>query len=45
MLEIGYLQTAAIALYARCGYARCAPFGSYLEDPNTVFMMTRVATA
>jgi len=43
--ETGYLQTTAIALDARCGYARCAPFGSYLEDPNSVFMMTRVATA
>ncbi len=44
-LETGYLQAAAIALYSRCGYARCAPFGSYLEDPNSVFMMKRVATA
>ena len=43
--ETGYLQTAAIARCTRCGYALCAPFGSYVEDPNSVFMMKRVATA
>jgi putative acetyltransferase len=25
-------------LYARAGYAECAPFGSYKPDPNSVFM-------
>jgi len=40
-LETGYLQPEAIALYARCGYARCGPFGAYAEDPNSVFMRKR----
>jgi putative acetyltransferase len=25
-------------LYASFGFARCPPFGSYVEDPNSVFM-------
>lgn len=33
--------TAARRLYARHGFIACPPFGSYLEDPNSVFM-TRV---
>ncbi|MYM39945.1 GNAT family N-acetyltransferase [Duganella qianjiadongensis] len=37
-LETGYLQTDAIKLYERCGYALCGPFGDYREDPNSVFM-------
>ena len=45
MLETGYLQTAAIALYGRCGYVVCGPFGDYLEDPNSVFMMKDVVPA
>jgi putative acetyltransferase len=28
----------ARALYASFGFAPCAPFGSYVEDPNSVFM-------
>ncbi len=28
----------ARALYARHGFTICAPFGSYKEDPNSVFM-------
>lgn len=38
MLETGYLQPEAIALYERSGYRRRGPFGSYPEDPNSVFM-------
>ena len=38
MLETGYLQTEAIALYERFGYVRRGPFGAYIEDPNSVFM-------
>lgn len=38
VLETGYLQTAAIALYERFGYGRCEPFGDYVEDPDSVFM-------
>ncbi len=41
VLETGYLQPEAIALYARCGYERRGPFGSYTEDPNSVFMAKR----
>ena len=25
-------------LYARHGFGACAPFGSYVDDPNSVFM-------
>ena len=28
----------ARALYARFGFEPCQPFGSYVEDPNSVFM-------
>ena len=43
VLETGYLQPEAIALYARCGYERCGPFGDYAEDPHSVFMRKNVA--
>lgn len=42
-LETGYLQTDAINLYQRCGYALCGPFGAYLEDPNSVFMRKTIS--
>jgi putative acetyltransferase len=32
----------ARALYARAGFAICPPFGSYREDPNSVFMTLRL---
>ena len=38
MLETGFRQVEAIALYERFGYQRCGPFGDYGEDPNSVFM-------
>lgn len=38
VLETGYLQHEAIALYERLGYRRRGPFGPYAEDPNSVFM-------
>ncbi|PLQ00350.1 GNAT family N-acetyltransferase [Cupriavidus pauculus] len=38
VLETGYLQRDAIALYARCGYVVSGPFGVYTEDPHSVFM-------
>jgi len=38
VLETGYLQREAIALYERAGYVHCGPFGSYAEDPNSVFL-------
>jgi putative acetyltransferase len=43
VLETGYLQPEAIALYARCGYERCGPFGDYAEDPHSVFMQKKPA--
>lgn len=38
VLETGYLQNEAISLYLRSGYVRCGAFGSYQEDPNSIFM-------
>lgn len=38
MLETGYLQAEALALYERFGYKRRGPFGAYADDPNSVFM-------
>lgn len=43
MLETGYLQPEAIALYERLGYSSRGPFGPYTEDPNSVFMHKSVA--
>ena len=37
-LETGYLQTEAIGLYRRLGYAERPPFGDYLPDPLSIFM-------
>lgn len=39
-LETGSMEYFAPArrLYARAGFAACAPFGDYMEDPNSVFM-------
>lgn len=37
-LETGIHQPEALALYARAGYVRRGPFGSYPEDPLSVFM-------
>jgi putative acetyltransferase len=38
MLETGFRQAEAIALYERLGYKRCGPFGDHAEDANSVFM-------
>ena len=38
-LETGIQSDAAITLYASLGYARCAPFGPYQNDVNSVFMV------
>ncbi len=35
--SMGYFDPAR-ALYASFGFAPCAAFGSYLEDPNSVYM-------
>lgn len=37
-LETGPFQPEALGLYARCGYARCGPYGGYADDPLSVFM-------
>ena len=39
-LETGSMDyfAPAHALYARAGFRPCAPFGDYVEDPNSVFM-------
>ncbi|MGE3192207.1 MAG: GNAT family N-acetyltransferase [Microbacteriaceae bacterium] len=37
-LETGEPQVAAIRMYERAGYLRCAPFGEYVDDPTSVCM-------
>jgi putative acetyltransferase len=37
-LETGTRQPAAIALYERAGFRRRGPFGSYRDDPLSVYM-------
>ncbi|WP_425099653.1 GNAT family N-acetyltransferase [Tropicibacter sp. S64] len=46
---VAYLETgsysefaAARSLYERAGFEYCAPFGDYLPDPNSVFMLRRL---
>ena len=41
-LETGRESPDAIALYARCGYAPCGPFGGYVENDSSVFMEKRL---
>ena len=41
-LETGIHQTEAISLYQKCGYTECAPFGTYTEDPLSLFMEKRL---
>ena len=38
-LEVGIRQPEAINLYHRLGYADTGPFGDYVEDPLSVFMV------
>jgi putative acetyltransferase len=46
-LETGSQEFFAPArrLYARHGFAECGPFGSYVLDPNSVFMTRELAHA
>ena len=37
-LETGRDQVAALRLYERCGYTRCAAFGGYPDNGLSVFM-------
>jgi putative acetyltransferase len=43
-LETGTMEffAPARALYAKAGFVVCAPFGSYTDDPNSVFMTRTV---
>lgn len=43
-LETGPSSTEALGLYARCGYQRCGRFGSYTDDPLSVFMQKTLPT-
>jgi putative acetyltransferase len=42
-LETGSLEGSAAArrLYERAGFTYCPPFGSYADDPMSVFMTRR----
>ncbi|MEO1264319.1 MAG: DUF3306 domain-containing protein [Pseudomonadota bacterium] len=41
-LETGVKQEAAVALYRKSGFTDCAAFGSYREDPNSLFLERRL---
>ncbi len=43
-LETGPFQMEALSLYARCGYQPCGPFGTYRDDPMSVFMQKSLNT-
>jgi putative acetyltransferase len=42
-LETGIYQPEAIGLYERFGFQRIPPFGTYKEDPLSVFYEKRIA--
>jgi GNAT superfamily N-acetyltransferase len=42
-LETGIHQGSAIRLYERWGFTPCGPFGTYREDPLSLFMERRLA--
>ncbi len=42
-LETGVHQREAIGLYERAGFTRIPPFGSYKEDPLSLFFERRIA--
>ncbi len=37
LLETGHVQTAAVRLYERCGYARRPAFGGYPDNGSSLF--------
>ena len=41
-LETGIHQAEAISLYERMGFQRIPPFGTYVEDPLSVFFEKRI---
>jgi len=42
-LETGPRQPEALSFYSKQGYRTCGPFGSYPEDPLSVFMEKNLA--
>jgi putative acetyltransferase len=44
-LETGIYQTAAIELYKSLGYKQIGPFGTYKQDPLSVFMEKHLTSA
>jgi putative acetyltransferase len=42
-LETGVSQPEALGLYEKAGYQRRGPFGSYAEDPLSVFMEKKLS--
>jgi putative acetyltransferase len=42
-LETGPHHHEALGLYAQCGYERRGPFGSYPDDPLSVFMQKHIS--
>ena len=43
LLETGPFQPEALGLYASLGYERRGPYGSYADDPLSVFMQKTLA--
>ena len=41
-LETGIHQNEALSLYQKLGYEKTGPFGSYQEDPMSVFMRKKL---
>ena len=44
-LETGPFQPEALAFYARSGYAPCARYADYRDDPNSVYMQKLYAAS
>jgi len=41
-LETGPLNTEAVAMYRRLGYAECGPFADYAANPYSLFMTRKL---
>ena len=41
-LETGPLNTEAVAMYRRLGYAECGPFADYTANPYSLFMTRKL---
>jgi len=44
-LETGIRQNEALSLYQKLGYEKTGPFGSYQEDPLSVYMRKKLFSA